>query len=212
MIYAGDYYITGLYYMQKVNNSIISFVSKGLQMHDLKSAFVTRIHMFRHFLITKEKMEDTCLGKNEIFGRICKESINDDIESVFESLQLGEKPKPIAHTYFLPKLTQRELELIETKDEDYLQTFFQCKNPDVDEEEMKLSESNSKYVEVVCMRRTNTVENPSFQDLNPNIGLINMSFGSVSNSSFNFAIRNLHEEDVEDKSQHQKKCTCCCLQ
>ena len=129
-------------------------------MHNLKSALVTGIHMFRHLLITKEKMEDTCSGKNEVDGIIRKESINDDIESVYESIQLGEKPEPFALTYCLPKLTQRELELIETKDENYLQTFFQCENPDVDEKEMKLSESNSKYVEVVCMRRTNTVENP----------------------------------------------------
>ena len=102
-------------------------------------------------------MEDTCAGKNEVYGILLKESINDDIESVFESIQLGEKPESIAYTYFLPKLTQRELDLIETKDEDYLQTFFQFKNPDVDENEMKLSESNSKYVKVVCSRKTYTI-------------------------------------------------------
>ena len=159
VIYAGGYYMNEDYYKKNVqtNDSIISFVLEGLQMHDLKSAFVTGIYMFRYLLITKEKMEDTCLGKNEVFGILRKESINDDIESVFESLQLEEKPEPLAHTYCLPKLTQRELELIETKDEEYFQTFFQCKNPDVDDKEMKLSESNSKYVEVVCMRRTFTI-------------------------------------------------------
>ena len=165
VIYAGDYYNNGRFYMQNWNNSMISFVFEGLQMHDLKSAFVTGIYMFRHLLITKEKMEDTCLGKNEVFGILRKESINDDIESVYASIQLGEKPEPLALTYFLPKLTQRELELIETKDEDYLQTF-RFKYPDVDEKEMKLSESNSKYVKVDCWRRTITVENPSFPDLN----------------------------------------------
>ena len=212
VIYAGGYYNYGKYYMRNVNNSIFSFVQRGLQIHNLKSTFVTGIDMFRHFLITKEKMEDICLGKSEVYGILRKESINDDIGSVFESLRLGEKPEPLARPYFLPKLTQRELELIETKDEDYFQTFFRFKNPDVDEKEMKLSESNSKYVEVVCWRRTNTVENPSFQDLNSNIGLINMSLDSVSYSSHNFAKRNLHEEDFEDQSQHQKKFHCCCLQ
>ena len=115
-------------------------------------------------------------------------------------------------TYFLPKLTQIEMELVETKDQDYFQSFFQFENPDVDEKEMKLSESNSKYALVVCRRRTDTVENPWFQDLNPNIGLINMSFDSISNSSHNLSPTNLHEEDVEDQSRHQKKCNGCCLQ
>ena len=156
VIYAGNYYIHETYYIQNVNNSIISLVLEGLQMHDLKSVFVTRIHMFRNLLITKEKMEDTCLGKNKVNGNLRKESINDDIESVYESLQLGEKPEPFAFTYCLPKLTQRELELIETKDEDYLQTF-RFYNPDVNEKEMKLSESKSKYIQVLCQRRTYTI-------------------------------------------------------
>ena len=179
VIYAGDYYTLS------ANAFIISFVFKGLQIHNLKSAFVTAIHMWRHLLITKEKMEDTCSGKNEVYGRLRKESINDDIESVYESLQLGEKPEPLAHTFCLPKLTERELKLIATQDQDYFQTFFQFKNPDVDEKEMKLSESNSKYVEVVCMRRTYTIDNPALQDPNSHIGLKNnvLSASNVSESN-----------------------------
>ena len=65
------------------------------------------------------------------------------------------------YTYFLPKLTNKELKLVESKDRSYFQTFHYSNATDVDEEEMMLSESDSKYVQSGCARRTFTIKNSS---------------------------------------------------
>ena len=58
----------------------------------------------------------------------------------------------------MPKLTKEELKLIEEKNEDYLSTFFRHQirhaSPDVDQEEMKKSDSKDKYVHCKCLRKT----------------------------------------------------------
>ena len=63
------------------------------------------------------------------------------------------------NTYFLPKLTKEELELVERRDTSYLQTFDRF-YPDVPEAEMLLSESDSKYVQGCGWRKTFTIEFP----------------------------------------------------
>ena len=112
--------------------------------------------MSRHDLITKEKMENYCKG-NDDFSKL---SVNDDLESLFEDIRLGQEPVDEVSAYFLPKLTKKELELVEIKDASYLETFV-WSNPDVSEAEMKLSESDSKFVRGWCSRTTFTIENPS---------------------------------------------------
>ena len=68
----------------------------------------------------------------------------------------------MAFTYYLPKLTKEELKLVGRKDPIYLETFG-LTDPDVDEIEMRMSESKSKFVEAVCVRRTlNCVLKPWF--------------------------------------------------
>ena len=100
-------------------------------------------------------------------------SINDDLESFFESfpneiknsyaiVQVDYRQKVKAssiRSFFLPKLTNEELKLIEEKNQDYLNIFgrfnsFTGKSPDVDLEEMKKSDSKDKYVHCPCLRRT----------------------------------------------------------
>ena len=56
------------------------------------------------------------------------------------------------------KLTEEDLELVERRDTSYLQTFS-WSNPDVDETEMMLSESDSKYVHGSSWRRTFVMKN-----------------------------------------------------
>ena len=63
-------------------------------------------------------------------------------------------------TYFLPKLTQEELELVQRRDTSYLKTFSSW-YPDVDKTEMMLSESDSKYVKGYSWRKTFVIENSS---------------------------------------------------
>ena len=86
------------------------------------------------------------------------------LPSIFEKIRLGKEPDEEVYTYFLPKLTKEELELVERRDTSYLQTFANWvileKNPDVDETEMMLSESDSKYVKAWSRRETFVIENP----------------------------------------------------
>ena len=109
-------------------------------------------------------MNSYCKGE-ERFGE--KDSVNDDLESFFENIRLGKEPNEFVKTYFLPRLTEEELKLVERRDKSYLQTFIKG-NPNVDETEMKLSESDSKYVRCWSDRRTFEIENPSEKTLKNN--------------------------------------------
>ena len=75
-----------------------------------------------------------------------KESVNDDLEPLFEDLRLGEHKDGWFITFFLPKLMEEVLKMVESKDPNYMKTFLE-KNADVEEAEMKLSESDSKFAE-----------------------------------------------------------------
>ena len=62
-------------------------------------------------------------------------------------------------SFFLPKLPREELKLIKAKDENYLNTYlvyhaFDGEDPDVDEEEMKKSNSKDRYIFCECKRET----------------------------------------------------------
>ena len=57
-------------------------------------------------------------------------------------------------TYFSPELTLKEMELVENKDEEYMRSFKLLNNADVNETEMRLSSSTSKYVSAYCRRKT----------------------------------------------------------
>ena len=117
---------------------------------------VTEIYLLRKKLITKEDMEDYSKRRD---------SVNDDLESLFEDLRLGKEPDLHAHTYFLPKLTNEEMKLVDRKDSSYFQTFPFSNNADVPETEMMLSESKSKFVYGMGYRRTLTIQNPSKQNV-----------------------------------------------
>ena len=132
-----------------------SFILNEMKRRKIKSVMVTSIYLFRECLITKEKMESYCKGEKDE-----KDSVNDDLESLFETIRLGKDPDEKVETYFLPKLTEEELKLVERRDTSYLKTLW-SPNPDVDETEMMLSESDSKYVRGWGRRRTFVIENSS---------------------------------------------------
>jgi len=117
---------------------------------------VTKIHLERMELITKEKMESYCKGEWPE-----KDSVNDDLESFFENIRLGKEPDEDVITYFLPKLTKEELKLVERRDTSYLETFYMDRfgKADVDETEMMLSESDSKYLYGYSWRETFVIRN-----------------------------------------------------
>ena len=128
---------------------------------------VTNIDMWRTKLITKEEWQEKYYGRN-IKGDTARVSIkgdtnrnysvNDDLESFFEDLRLRIEPNETVGFNFLPRLTEEEMELVERKDTSYLASFI-FNNPDVIEADMKLSESDSKFVEGRGWRKTFTIEN-----------------------------------------------------
>ena len=154
IIYAGHYYA---FHTDKLRLMIL----KEMKKYNFKSIMVTRLKLWRYKLISKEKVIDYCLGKDEHY----KESVNDDLNSFFDDLRIYKNPKSLALTYFLPKLTDEEMNLIEEKDTIFFRTFMCRCNADVDETEMKLSESNSKFVEATGRRLTDIIENYDYQNV-----------------------------------------------
>ena len=146
-VYAGIHY-------REHEEQLKLFILAGMNKYKLKKVMLTKIDIWREYLITKEKMENVCMGKE------CrKESVNDDLESLFEDIRLGKEPDTEALTYFLPKLTKEELELVDQTDNDFMNTFYEPLMADVEEDELKASESDSKYVHGWGWRKTFTIEN-----------------------------------------------------
>ena len=159
---------------------------------------VTSIHLRRFNLITKDKMESYCKGEERR-----KDSVNDDLESLFENIRLGKKPNEFVRTYFLPKLTAYELELVKRGDTCYLQSFY-SPNPDVDKTEMMLSESDTKYVRGESQRKTFFIDE-SETDLSDNLFLYDNSSEILNENSFLIPSENyfkiLAEEQVGLKNR-----------
>ena len=118
-----------------------SFILAKMKDYRIKKVMVTKIWMRRWRLITKETVENYCNGREYQKG-----SVNDDLAKLFEDIQLGKSPDDDVETYFLPKLTTEELDLVERKDHDFMKTFEDEMDADVDKAEMMLSESDSKFV------------------------------------------------------------------
>ena len=64
----------------------------------------------------------------------------------------------MAWTYFSPELTLKEMELVENKDEAYMRSFKLLNNADVNETEMRLSSSSSKFLSAYCRRKTIAID------------------------------------------------------
>ena len=97
-------------------------------------------------------------------------SINNDLERFLINLRNQKVVKEkIVWSFFTPKLTNEELKLVQEGNEEHLKTYEFHDiglNPDVDVEEMKKSDSKSKYVHGWCRRRTIplTLETSQFED------------------------------------------------
>ena len=135
-----------------------AFLLKKMKEYNIKKVMMTNISMERHRLTSKEKMEKICKGKEKQ-----QLSVNDDLETLFENIQLGEEPDDEVCTYFLPKLTEQELKLIEREDEDFFLTFgfwqvWYAAVPRAEmAAEMAATESKSKYVFGFGWRKTFTI-------------------------------------------------------
>ena len=160
IVYAGTHY-----WLRE--DRLKSVILKSMKSYEIKKVIVTVMFMRRLRLITKERMELYCKRKSKLYQ--WKNSVNDDIESLFHNLRLGKESVTLknVNSYFFPKLTEDELELIEKKDLSYLQTFYYLFQADVKKAEMKISESDSKFVFGLCNRYTFKIEN-SFENASEN--------------------------------------------
>ena len=164
LVFASQYYLeiipNSFYMTVKVEDRLISSILAGIKKYKINSVMVTIFFMRKRNIITKEAMEKYCKGE-----KYEKKSVNDDLKSFFEAIRLGKEPDEYVQTYFLPKLTEEEMELVERKDTSYFETYIEgaygAKNPDVKAAEIKLSESDSKFARGYGVRKTFTIENPS---------------------------------------------------
>ena len=137
---------------------------EGMKKYRLKTAVLTRVNMQRERLVTKEKMTDYYKGKyiriNGPYVSHFEHSLNDDLEILLKKMQLGQVTNEEVLTFCLPKLTEKEMKLVELKDEDHMASYAAYWDiKDVDEAEMKLSDSKSKFVDILCFRKTFVLQN-----------------------------------------------------
>ena len=131
-----------------------------MKKYGIQSSMLTMLYMGRWNLVTKEKMKKAYKGKlKDSEGWVDEEeSINDDLERFMIDLQNQKEVKDEnVYSFFTPKLTNEELKLVQEGNKEHLETYWDhCLggNPDVDVEEMKKSDSKSRYVHASCWRRT----------------------------------------------------------
>ena len=145
-------------------------------------------------------------------GETYENSVADDLEIFFEDIQLGRSPVSIAWTYFSPELTPKEMELVEIKNQEYMRSFKMLNNADVNETEMTLSTSSSKYVSAYCRRRTITIDSQTFPGANQESNSANdkkltpaMHLNSTNSGKIKKLTDNKFEETVRTKGEFAKR-------
>ena len=104
------------------------------------SVMMSFFMMIRGHLITKEKMEGYPEGRENL-----KQSFYDDLDDFVVKVRLGKTIEPRSRTYYLPRLTEKEKNLVECRDTSFMRTLMD-NNPDRILRHMKTSESNSMYL------------------------------------------------------------------
>ena len=163
LVYAGYHYYSLVNYESRLK----SFFLQGMKKYNIDKVMVSIIYMWRRDLITKENMLK-CYNEKTFWDGINdyrKESANDDLDSVFQDLCLGNEPYDHVCTYFLPRLAEEELDLVEKEDKIFMGTFSEGIFADVKQAEMKASESDSKFVYGYGCRRTFQIKNSSICSL-----------------------------------------------
>ena len=154
-VYAGEYYFWSR------EDELKTYILKGIEKYNIEKVMVTMMTMWRSGLISKERMENFYKGGND-FRR---KSFNSDLDSFFRAIRLGKKPYKRIDTFYLPRLTVDELDLVERRDFNFMQTFLrECTCRDVHKSNMALSKSDSKFVDAYAVRKTFTIKN-SLQEI-----------------------------------------------
>ena len=154
IIYSGWYYSDDFYGARRLKEMILIKMMK----YGIQSLILTSLNMRRSNLVTNEKVKKAYKGELKDNFSWEKGSINDDLEEFIINLQSQKEVKEeFVSSFFTPKLNNKEMKLIQDRNQEHLKTYeFHDNgwNADVDEEEMKESDSKSKYVHVNCERTT----------------------------------------------------------
>jgi len=116
-IFAGDIFWTEI--------RLRPVMIEGMKKYNINSAMVSILSSERKCVTTNEEVEDHRKGKYED-----KNSIHDDLDSFFERLCLGEEPNEKTRTYFFPKLSEKEMELFQAQDRDFINTLYDYSSAD----------------------------------------------------------------------------------
>ena len=146
IVYAGIYY-----YKPKLAEQLNSLILEMMEKYRMKKVMVTKINMMRNGLITNEQMKNFYRRKEDV-----KISVNDDLDALFKDIQLGIEPDDENWTFFLPKLSEEESELVQRKDSNFMLTFVDVNN--VRKAEKTAFESYSIYVNGLGHRKTFTIK------------------------------------------------------
>ena len=163
-------YCHGYYHDNEDFKSLKKIFLEKMREYGITSSLLTMLSMYRRNLITKEQSKEAAEGKLKIDhdwrGPNYEGSINDDLESFVNNLQNSEEidyedeidyeeiDYEEVWSFFTPKLTKKELKLVEEKNDEHMMTYYLASNADVSVEEMKKSDSKDKYVQSECIRRT----------------------------------------------------------
>ena len=155
----------------------VTMVSFLMKHYKISSLVFTILFMRRQNLITKEELEQAYSGKLRSTEDWKREtlSVNEDLELFLMELvqNHGLTKSQVSNSFFTPKLSQEELDLVEQGNIDYLNSFYDFGNgfdPDVDPEEMLKSDSKNKYLHANCWRKTVrlTLAKDVLDDADPN--------------------------------------------
>ena len=155
-------------------------VLKAMEFNSIESAIFTLLHNWREHIITKKKMKEYYTSNGTIIydrgltsgQNRYQESTLDDMENFIEKICNGEIDEVDKYTFFLPKLTEKEVQMVEDQNIDFLKSFA-CyiknrqsiksgikspENPDIRPDEVSLEkgklESKSKFLRGASRRLT----------------------------------------------------------
>ena len=139
------------------SDNLKEIIWKKMREYGIQSSILTMLCMERVHLITKEKSKLAAEGKlkNEPEFSFYQESINEDLDSFIDKLQNSNEIRDEkVWSFCTPKLTKKELKLVEQKNKEHMMNYNWKSTADVDVEEMKKSDSKDKYVLCYCHRET----------------------------------------------------------
>ena len=98
-----------------------------MREYGIESLILTMLGTWRRKLITAEKMKHAYKGKlkNEKDWKKYQISVYDDLENFFCNLKDGGiVNNEMVRSFFMPKLTEKEMDLVQKKDKTHLKTWI----------------------------------------------------------------------------------------